>query len=147
MQRQSVTSSVVQLRVPVQVRHERDPYLYFLDISEGTLNFGLTTKEVCASAVVLVCTAVNLAAVVHAWSSSHGHFEHPFVRSINMQWIKPSADLWRPPRLGSLNFHPYACEVSAEVDLWSCYNVYWLGHYVSRVHCLHLRLQVRLEVR
>jgi hypothetical protein len=33
------------LQFPVQVRHERDPYLYFLDISDGSLDFGLTTGE------------------------------------------------------------------------------------------------------
>lgn len=35
------------LSIPVEIRHERDPYLYFLDISNGSLNFGLTTGEVC----------------------------------------------------------------------------------------------------
>jgi hypothetical protein len=34
------------LQIPVTLRSERDPYLYFLDISDGSLNFGLTTGEV-----------------------------------------------------------------------------------------------------
>lgn len=33
------------LQIPIQVRHERDPYLYFLDISGGSKSFGLTTGE------------------------------------------------------------------------------------------------------
>lgn len=38
-------ASVGQLAVPVRVRHERDPYLYFLDISDGRGDFGLKTSE------------------------------------------------------------------------------------------------------
>lgn len=38
-------ASVVQIAVPVRVRHERDPYLYFLDITDGTGDFGLKTSE------------------------------------------------------------------------------------------------------
>ena len=33
------------LQMAVTVRHERDPYLAFLDLSDGTKDFGLSTKE------------------------------------------------------------------------------------------------------
>ena len=32
-------------RVNMHVRHEADPYLAFIDISEGSLDFGLSTSE------------------------------------------------------------------------------------------------------
>eukprot|EP00892_Ulva_mutabilis_P004728 jgi/Ulvmu1/2627/UM014_0079.1 len=38
-------ASLSGLRIPVRVRHEKDPYLYFLDISRGTGDFGLKTSE------------------------------------------------------------------------------------------------------
>lgn len=48
-----------QLGVPVRVRHERDPYLYFLDISDGTGDFGLKTSEKVTALPVFSC-AVQL---------------------------------------------------------------------------------------
>jgi hypothetical protein len=33
------------LQIPIEVRSERDPYLYFLDISDGAKDFGLTVGE------------------------------------------------------------------------------------------------------
>jgi hypothetical protein len=33
------------LQIPIEVRSERDPYLYFLDISGGAKDFGLTPGE------------------------------------------------------------------------------------------------------
>jgi hypothetical protein len=38
-------SNGASLAVKVRVRHERDPYLYFLDLSDGTLDFGLKRSE------------------------------------------------------------------------------------------------------
>lgn len=45
VKRESFSGST-SLQVAVEVRHEADPYLYFLDISKGTMDFGLTTGEV-----------------------------------------------------------------------------------------------------
>ena len=48
VERDSFTGST-SLQVAVEVRHQADPYLYFLDISNGTKDFGLTTGEVRGS--------------------------------------------------------------------------------------------------
>ena len=64
VQRETITDNSVQLRVPVLVRHERDPYLYFLDISDGTLDFGLTTKEVRGATDVLRFSDMHVLVVV-----------------------------------------------------------------------------------
>jgi hypothetical protein len=40
-----VTSATLPVDVRAMVRHERDPYLYFLDISNGLKDFGLKRTE------------------------------------------------------------------------------------------------------
>ena len=45
MQRVAFTGGSEPLALALTVRSERDPYLYFLDISSGTKNFGLTAGE------------------------------------------------------------------------------------------------------
>jgi hypothetical protein len=40
-----VTSTTLPVDVRAMVRHERDPYLYFLDISNGLKDFGLKRTE------------------------------------------------------------------------------------------------------
>lgn len=62
-------ASVGQLAVPVRVRHERDPYLYFLDISDGRGDFGLKTSEKvrrCTAAPGVPCLSTGL----HPWPTA-----------------------------------------------------------------------------
>jgi hypothetical protein len=40
-----VSKADSSLSVPITIRHETDPYLYFLDISKGSGDFGLSTGE------------------------------------------------------------------------------------------------------
>ena len=43
--RMSSARPVGQLAIPVRVRHERDPYLEFLAISDGTGDYGVTPRK------------------------------------------------------------------------------------------------------
>lgn len=59
-----VQSGETDLEVKLQVRHERDPYLHFLDISQGTKNFGLSTGEKLQIGFTLLAIGIFIQALV-----------------------------------------------------------------------------------
>lgn len=66
------------LQVPIQVRSERDPFLYFLDISGGTKNFGLTTGEkVRPRFVVVVIPAPQYGLPIQKFRIAGSNFQRP----------------------------------------------------------------------
>ena len=66
----SSATSLQPVTVGLTVRNENDPYLYFLDISRGTRNFGLATKEKVSLLIFIAthkrtCKATGSQALVH----------------------------------------------------------------------------------
>ena len=93
-------ASVVQLAVPVRVRHERDPYLYFLDISDGRGDFGLKTSEKvrrCTAATGVPCLTRNWpTSLAHCpvwWRSKRGLAVSLSCLTMHSCWLTTSADV------------------------------------------------------